>query len=272
MPELPEVETVAAALRQHLPGKQITAVAIRCEKLRRPIPAAALQKEVNSLILKVWRRAKYLLIDLDSGKTLVIHLGMSGTLRLVLENEPAERHDHLDIKLDDSSILRYRDPRRFGLVILVTPDAERQIAELGDLAPEPLSEEFSTEYFFKLSRKRTTPIKTFIMDQRRVVGVGNIYASESLFRARIRPTCKTGNLSRKQCQFLVATIKEVLNEAIAVGGTTISDFHGVDGREGAFVLNLQVYGRTGEPCPKCGTAIKKITLGGRSTFYCPKCQ
>jgi formamidopyrimidine-DNA glycosylase len=135
-----------------------------------------------------------------------------------------------------------------------------------------LSEEFNTEYFFKLSRKRTTPIKTFIMDQRRVVGVGNIYASESLFRIRIRPTYKTGNLSRKQCQLLVATIKEVLNEAIAVGGTTISDFHGVDGREGAFVLNLQVYGRTGEPCPECGTAIKKITLGGRSTFYCPKCQ
>lgn len=272
MPELPEVETVAAALRQHLPGKQIKALAVRCDKLRRPIPVTALQKEVNVFITKVRRRAKYLLIDLNSGQTLVIHLGMSGTLCLVPENKRAERHDHLDIKFDDGSVLRYRDPRRFGLVILVKPDSEGQIAELGDLAPEPLSDEFNADYLFKLSRKRTTPIKNFIMDQRRVVGVGNIYASESLFRARIRPTCKTGSLSRKQCQLLVNTIKDVLQEAIAVGGTTISDFHGVDGREGAFVLNLKVYGRTGEPCPECGTAIKKITLGGRSTFYCPKCQ
>ena len=272
MPELPEVETVAAALRQHLPGKRITAVIVRCERLRRPIPVTALQDEVNSLIHKVWRRAKYLLLDLSSGRTLVIHLGMSGTLRIVPENELAERHDHIDIKLDDGSALRYRDPRRFGLVILTTPGADGRISELGNLAPEPLSDEFNSEYLFKLSRKRTTPIKTFIMDQRRVVGVGNIYASESLFRARIRPTCKTGSLSRKQCQLLVGSIKEVLEEAIAVGGTTISDFHGVDGTEGAFVLNLQVYGRTGKPCSECGTAIKKITLGGRSTFYCPKCQ
>ncbi len=272
MPELPEVETVAAALRQHLPGKQIQAIDVRCDKLRRPIPITALQQEINSHIVKVWRRAKYLLLDLSSGRTLVIHLGMSGTLRLVPGKKRAERHDHLDIKFDDSSVLRYRDPRRFGLIILVKPDAEGQIAELSNLAPEPLSEEFNADYLFKLSRKRTTPIKTFIMDQRRVVGVGNIYASESLFRTGIRPTCKTGSLSRKQCQSLVDTIKNVLKEAIAVGGTTISDFHGVDGTEGAFVLNLKVYGRTGEPCSECGTAIKKITLGGRSTFYCPECQ
>ena len=272
MPELPEVETVAAALRQHLPEKRITAVVARCERLRRPIPITALQNEVNSLIHKVRRRAKYLLIDLSSGRTLVIHLGMSGTLRLVPENERPERHDHIDIKLDDGSTLRYRDPRRFGLVILATPGADGRITELGNLAPEPLSEEFNPDYLFQLSRKRTTPIKTFIMDQRRVVGVGNIYASESLFRARIRPTYKTGNLSRKQCRLLVQIIKQVLKEAIAVGGTTISDFHGVDGSEGTFVLSLQVYGRTGEPCTECGTTIKKITLGGRSTFYCPKCQ
>lgn len=272
MPELPEVETVAAALRQHLPGKKITAVIARCEKLRRPIPITALQKEVNSLICKVWRRAKYLLIDLSSGRTLVIHLGMSGTLRLVPENDAAERHDHFDIRLDDGNILRYRDPRRFGLITLVTPDAEGQIAELGNLAPEPLSKEFNAEYLYRISRKRTVPIKTFIMDQRRVVGVGNIYASESLFRARIRPTLKAGTLSRKRCWLLVDTIKAVLTEAIAIGGTTISDFYGVDGSEGAFALKLQVYGRTGEPCNVCGSPIKKITLGGRSTFYCPKCQ
>ena len=272
MPELPEVETVAAALRQHLPGKKITAVTARCEKLRRPIPITALQKEANSLICKVWRRAKYLLINLSSGRTLVIHLGMSGTLRLVPENENPKRHDHLDIKLDDGTILRYHDPRRFGLIILVTPDHDGQISELGNLAPEPLSEEFNAEYLYQIGRKRTMPIKTFIMDQRRVVGVGNIYASESLFRARIRPTLKTGNLSRKKCQLLVKIIKDVLTEAITIGGTTISDFYGVDGSEGKFALRLKVYGRTGEPCRECGAPIKKITLGGRSTFYCPKCQ
>ncbi|HIE06464.1 MAG TPA: bifunctional DNA-formamidopyrimidine glycosylase/DNA-(apurinic or apyrimidinic site) lyase [Desulfarculaceae bacterium] len=272
MPELPEVETVATALRQHLPGRQIIGVVARCERLRRPIPIAALQNEVNAVICGVRRRAKYLLIDLDSGRALVIHLGMSGTLRLVPKNEAAERHDHIDIKLDDGSVLRYRDPRRFGLIIIVTPDADGRISELGNLAPEPLSKEFSGEYLYNLSRKRTTPIKTFIMDQRRVVGVGNIYASESLFRARIRPTLNTGTLNRKRCELLVNTIKEVLTEAIAIGGTTISDFYGVDGSEGKFALKLKVYGRSGDSCPECGTSIKKITLGGRSTFYCPKCQ
>ncbi len=272
MPELPEVETVAAALRRQLPGKRIAAVVTRCEKLRQPLPITALQKEVNSLICAIRRRAKYLLIDLNSGRTLIIHLGMSGTLRLVSENEPAQRHDHLDIKFADGTVLRYRDPRRFGLILLATPGASGEIAELGELAPEPLSAEFNAEYLFSLSRKRTTPIKNFIMDQRRVVGVGNIYASESLFRSRICPTCKTGRLTLRQCRLLVATIKEVLSEAITAGGTTIADFHGVDGSEGAFFRKLLVYGQAGEPCPECGAVIEKIVLGGRSTFYCPKCQ
>ncbi|MCK5679207.1 bifunctional DNA-formamidopyrimidine glycosylase/DNA-(apurinic or apyrimidinic site) lyase [bacterium] len=272
MPELPEVETVAAALREHLPERRITGVVVRCEKLRRPIPNVALQNEVNSLICGVRRRAKYLLIDLSSEQTLVIHLGMSGTLRLANTDEIAERHDHLDIILDNGKVLRFRDPRKFGLVLLVKPDLNGRITELGDLAPEPLSEEFTAEYLYQISRKRTTPIKNFIMDQRRVVGVGNIYASEALFRARIRPTLKTGTLSRKSSQLLVGVIKEVLSEAIAIGGTTISDFYGVDGSEGAFARELKVYGRPGKPCPDCGTAIEKITLGGRSTFFCPKCQ
>jgi formamidopyrimidine-DNA glycosylase len=272
VPELPEVETVAAALRGHLPGRRIVSIAARCEKLRRPIPVAALQDELNATINRVHRRAKYLLIDLSSGRSLVIHLGMTGTLRLAAAGEAAARHDHLDIELDDHRVLRFRDPRKFGLVMVVKPDAAGRIVELGDLAPEPLSEQFNAEYLFKLSRRRTTPVKNFIMDQRRVVGVGNIYASESLFRARLRPTLKTGALSRRQCQRLVEIIKEVLQEAITAGGTTISDFQGVDGSEGAFVRKLQVYGRAGEPCPECGTLIKKITLGGRSAFYCPQCQ
>ncbi len=272
MPELPEVETVAAALRRHLPGRRIIKIAVRCEKLRRPIPVTALQREINTLILDVRRRAKYLLLELKSGRTLVIHLGMTGTLRLVSDDEGAGRHDHLDVELDSHQILRYHDPRRFGLILVAQADADGRIAELGELAPEPLSPDFTAEYLFNLSRNRTIPIKNFIMDQRRVVGVGNIYASESLFRTRIRPTCKTGSLTMKQCRLLVAIIKEVLSEAIAAGGTTISDFHGVDGSEGAFFRQLLVYGRSGDPCPECGTPIEKIVLGGRSTFYCPKCQ
>ncbi len=272
MPELPEVETVAAALRSQLPGRHISGVTIRCDKLRRPIPVKALQNLVNEAILGVRRRAKYLLIDMSCGQTLVIHLGMTGTLRLADKGEAPERHDHLDLQLDNGECLRFRDPRKFGLVLVVKPDDRNEIKELGELAPEPLSEEFSADYFYRLSRKRTTPVKNFIMDQRRVVGVGNIYASESLFRTRIRPTTAVGRLGRDRCRRLVTTIKEVLAEAIATGGTTISDFRKVDGSEGAFSRELQVYGRDGEPCAKCRQPIKKLVIGGRSTFYCPQCQ
>ncbi|MCD6534533.1 MAG: bifunctional DNA-formamidopyrimidine glycosylase/DNA-(apurinic or apyrimidinic site) lyase [Deltaproteobacteria bacterium] len=272
MPELPEVETVAAALRCHLPGRRVAGVAVRCEKLRRPMPVKALQNLVNEAICGVRRRAKYLLIDMNDGQTLVIHLGMSGTLRLDAAGENAERHDHLDLELDNGKILRFRDPRKFGLVMVVKPNEQGEIKELGELAPEPLSGDFTTDYFYDLSRKRTTAVKNFIMDQRRVVGVGNIYASESLFRARIRPTTAVGKLGKERCQRLVTVIKKVLAEAIATGGTTISDFYGVDGSEGAFARELQVYGRTGKPCVKCGQPIKKLTIGGRSAFYCPQCQ
>ncbi|MBN2809995.1 MAG: bifunctional DNA-formamidopyrimidine glycosylase/DNA-(apurinic or apyrimidinic site) lyase [Deltaproteobacteria bacterium] len=272
MPELPEVETVAAALRIHLPGREITRVTARCDRLRRPIPLEALQNLINKAIVGVRRRAKYLLIDMSDGEILVIHLGMTGTLRLAGRDESAGRHDHLDLELDDGRSLRYRDPRKFGLIMVVRAQALGEVAELGALAPEPLSPEFSADYFYNLSRKRTTAVKNFIMDQRRVVGVGNIYASESLFRSRIRPTTAVGTLSLERCRKLVNTIKEVLSEAIATGGTTISDFRQVDGSEGAFARELQVYGRTGEPCIICGQPIEKTVIGGRSTFYCPQCQ
>lgn len=272
MPELPEVETVVAALRAHLPGKRVTGVAVRCEKLRRPIPVKALQNLADKTISEVRRRAKYLLIDLNDGPTLVIHLGMTGTLRLAANGESAGRHDHLDLQLDNGECLRFRDPRKFGLVMVVKPNEQGEIKELGELAPEPLNKDFTADYFYHLSRKRTTPVKNFIMDQRRVVGVGNIYASETLFRARIRPTIAVGKLGKKRCRQLVNVIKEVLTEAIATGGTTISDFYGVDGSEGAFARELQVYGRTGKPCVACHQPIEKLTLGGRSTFYCPQCQ
>ena len=273
MPELPEVETVAAALRRaSLEGRKITGYTVRCEKLRRPLPGKELAKIVGLRLESIRRRAKYLLLQLDDGKTLLLHLGMTGTLRLDDRQSPPGRHDHFDLEFDDGRILRFRDPRKFGLVAVSRPDDTGRLPELATLAPEPLGEEFTGEYLYAISRKRQTPVKVFIMDQRRVVGVGNIYASESLFRAGIRPTLPAGKLSRKRCERLVETIREILREAIAAGGTTISDFQGVDGSEGAFVRTLRVYGKAGEPCPQCGNPISKTVLGGRSTFYCPKCQ
>jgi formamidopyrimidine-DNA glycosylase len=273
MPELPEVETVARALRRAgLEGRVITGCACRCAKLRRPLPAAELQKSVGAAILAIERRAKYLLFRLTDGRILLLHLGMTGTLRLDEPKTPAGRHDHFDLLFDDGRILRLRDPRKFGLVALSRPAADGLVPELANLAPEPLSDAFSGEYLYRVSRGRKTPIKVFIMDQRRVVGVGNIYASESLFRAGIRPSLPAGRLSRPRCRKLAAAIREILEAAIAAGGTTISDFHGLDGSEGAFVRTLKVYGRAGEPCPDCGRPLKKSVLGGRSTFFCSGCQ
>ena len=272
MPELPEVETVAAALRRELPGRRLMAVAARCEKLRKPLPLAALQALIGSTITAVERRAKYILIHLDAKPLIMLHLGMTGTLRLDPAAAVAGRHDHLDLQLDDQRILRFRDPRKFGLVEVIEPAPDGQIAELRHLAPEPLSDAFSSDYFYRLSRQRKTPVKNFIMDQRRVVGVGNIYASESLFRAGIRPTAPVGRLSRRRCALLVARIKEVLREAIAAGGTTIADFQGLDGSEGAFSRKLDVYGKADQACIKCQKPIKRTVIGGRSTFYCEYCQ
>ncbi len=273
MPELPEVETVAAALRRAgLEGRKITGYKVRCEKLRRPLPEKELAAIVGSRLAGIRRRAKYLLLLLDRDETLLLHLGMTGTLRLDDRLSPPGRHDHFDLEFDDGRILRFRDPRKFGLVAVSRPDDTGRLPELAALAPEPLGEEFTGEYLYTISRKRRTPVKVFIMDQRRVVGVGNIYASESLFRAGIRPQLPAGRLSRKRCLQLVDCIKEILGEAIAAGGTTISDFHGLDGSEGAFVRTLRVYGRENEACPVCGHAIRKTVLGGRSTYYCPTCQ
>lgn len=273
MPELPEVETVAAALRRELPECRIVKIKAHCQKLRRPLPLADLGALEGEVFTAVERRAKYLLLRLsDRSRVLMIHLGMTGTLRLDPAEAMAARHDHLEIFLDDFRVLRFRDPRKFGLIEVIRPEADGRINELAHLAPEPLSEEFSADFFYRLSRGRRTPVKNFIMDQRRVVGVGNIYASESLFRARIRPQTPVGDLSRQGCRKLVEKIKEVLSEAIAAGGTTIADFHGLDGSEGAFVRSLDVYGRTGQACINCQKPIKKAVLGGRSTFYCPSCQ
>jgi formamidopyrimidine-DNA glycosylase len=270
MPELPEVETTRRGIEPHILNRKIARVVLRERKLRWPVPAKLAANLTGKSVQSVKRRAKYLLIDMGNG-TLMIHLGMSGSLRIVPKTELAEKHDHADFQFDNGKILRYRDPRKFGCILWIAEDLD-QHPLLSKLGPEPLTDEFGSDYLFALSRKRKAPIKTFIMDGHMVVGVGNIYANEALFRAGIRPTREAGSLSKAKTLLLVSKIKEVLAEAIHVGGTTLRDFIGSDGEPGYFKQSLAVYGRAGQPCVKCGGILKEIRQGQRSTVYCGKCQ
>ena len=281
MPELPEVETTKAGIAPHIQDQKIRKLDVRQAKLRWPIPADLAGLVKNQTVLAVRRRAKYLLIDIGSASTatksetlkgtIIIHLGMSGSLR-VIEGKvpPPEKHEHFDICLSNKITLRFTDPRRFGACVWQAADADSNL--LDHLGPEPLSDDFNKDYIFSRSRKRTSAIKTFIMDQKIVVGVGNIYASESLFLSGIHPKKAAGKVSKAKYALLTHAIKEVLAKAIADGGTTLKDFVGSDGKPGYFAQQLRVYGRAGEPCITCDTPIKQITQGQRSTFYCPKCQ
>lgn len=270
MPELPEVETTRRGIEPHLKGKQITEVIVRQSQLRWPVPRGLNRLLSGKRIESVERRAKYLLLTSSVG-TLIVHLGMSGSLRLVRKGEPAGKHDHVDIVLSSGKALRLTDPRRFGALLFTRQDpaAHELIAHLG---PEPLSDDFSPQWLFEKSRGRKVAIKQFIMDSKIVVGVGNIYASESLFLARINPKCAAGKISLKRYERLVPAIKEILTEAIRQGGTSLRDFVGSDGRPGYFAQELRVYGREGEPCSRCGKPIRQIRQGQRSTYYCPNCQ
>ncbi len=270
MPELPEVETTRRGIEPHILKRKIANVVLRERKLRWPVPAKLPANLVGKSVQSVKRRAKYLLIDMGNG-TLMIHLGMSGSLRIVPKSELPEKHDHADFQFDNGKILRYRDPRKFGCILWIAEDLE-QHPLLSKLGPEPLTDEFDSDYLFSLSRKRKAPIKTFIMDGHMVVGVGNIYANEALFRAGIRPTREAGSLSKVKMRLLVSAIKQVLAEAIQVGGTTLRDFIGGDGEPGYFKQSLAVYSRAGLPCVKCGGILKEIRQGQRSTVYCGKCQ
>ena len=275
MPELPEVETTRSAIAPHIDGQTIAKLVVRQPKLRWPIPDDLPQIVKGQTVLAVRRRAKYLLVDIGKSKvkgTIIIHLGMSGSLR-VIKGKPPEplKHEHFDLVFSKDLMLRFTDPRRFGACLWQDAnDAEN--AFLDHLGPEPLSDEFNAQYLFEKSRKRTSAVKTFIMDQRIVVGVGNIYASESLFLSGINPKKAAGKISKAKCEVLVEQIKCVLAKAIAQGGTTLKDFVGSDGKPGYFAQQLNVYGRSGEPCPVCASPIKQITQGQRSTFYCAKCQ
>ncbi|MCO1332861.1 bifunctional DNA-formamidopyrimidine glycosylase/DNA-(apurinic or apyrimidinic site) lyase [Microbulbifer sp. OS29] len=270
MPELPEVETTLRGLRPHLEGRKVRAAQVRQHQLRWPVEPGFTRYIRNARILKLERRAKYLLVHTDKGCA-IWHLGMSGSLRLVETGVAPEKHDHIDWRLDSGLKLRYRDPRRFGALLWTVADplAHELLSHLG---PEPLSEAFDGDYLFASSRKRKLSVKTFIMDGRIVVGVGNIYASESLFQAGIRPDREAGSISRARYQRLAVAIKQILQQAIAQGGTTLRDFIGGDGKPGYFAQQLSVYGRTGEACPSCGRAVRDMVLGQRNTFFCSSCQ
>ncbi len=271
MPELPEVETTRAGIAPHVEGHRLTAVAVRQPRLRWPVPVAELEGCVGARCLRVERRAKYLLLCLDNGQTLILHLGMSGSLRLVAGGDAPGKHDHIDLVLDDGQALRLHDPRRFGALLHTATDPQQHplIAELG---PEPLSAAFDGDTLWHAAQGRKMAVKPFIMDGKRVVGVGNIYANEALFRARIDPRRPAGRIARERYQRLAEAIKAVLAEAIAQGGTTLRDFVGGDGKPGYFAQQLAVYGKEGAPCPACTRPLQQVTLGQRSSFFCPHCQ
>ncbi len=269
MPELPEVETTRRGIAPHINNQTIEKMVVRQHAMRWPIPKNLPAKVSKHKINSVDRRGKYLLLRLDSG-TIILHLGMSGSLRICSPDTPVDKHDHVDFVLN-GKILRLRDPRRFGAVLWTTRDPEKHklIAPLG---PEPLSGAFNADYLFEHTRKRTASIKSVIMNSHIVVGVGNIYACESLYIAGINPKRKAGSLSLARCEKLVAAIKQVLDASIKQGGTTLRDFIREDGQPGYFAQQLFVYGKAGEPCPRCGRPIKQFTQQQRSTFYCTRCQ
>lgn len=273
MPELPEVEVTRRGLLP-VQGAQIAQVTIRHHGLRWPIPAALPQYLQGRRVLTLTRRAKYILAEIGRTQVegvLLLHLGMSGRLCLLERDFPAEKHDHFDIRFEDGRVIRLRDPRRFGAVLWLD-QSPMQHSLLSRLGPEPLEADFNAEYLFEQTRTRKAPIKTTIMDAHLVVGVGNIYASESLFRARIHPQAPAQSLSLAQCQRLVQEIKLTLQAALEAGGSSLRDFFGADGNPGYFQQTYTVYGRTGEPCRVCTKPILNIRLGQRSTFYCAHCQ
>jgi formamidopyrimidine-DNA glycosylase len=279
MPELPEVETTRAGLAPHVVGRTVTSVVLRRPDLRWPIPPEVAERLPGQRILAVRRRAKYLLLDTGAGSAL-LHLGMSGSLRVLQANATVGMHDHVDFVLDHprsqpARVLRFNDPRRFGC-LLWQPTGETH-ALLRDLGPEPLGDgadgaAFDGDYLFALSRGRRAPVKTFLMDQRVVVGVGNIYVAEALFAAGISPLRAAGKVSRERYGRLAEAVKRILAHAIARGGTTLRDFINPDGAPGYFEQELSAYGRGGEPCRTCGRPLKQATIGQRATVWCAVCQ
>ena len=269
MPELPEVETTRRGVAPHAVGRTLTEIIVRNRQLRWPIPNELPGLARNSVLLDIRRRGKYLLFQFEPGYAL-LHLGMSGSLRVVPTVSEPGKHDHLDLCFGDVC-LRYNDPRRFGSLLWAGTNPEKHPL-LCHLGPEPLGEHFHADYLYDKTRKRTQNIKTLIMDSKIVVGVGNIYANEALFAAGIHPLKVASKTSRAQLERLIVAIKTILSYAIKRGGTTLRDFVGGDGRPGYFAQELQVYGRGGEPCRQCNKALTEKRVAQRSTVYCVACQ
>ncbi|MFM7121695.1 MAG: bifunctional DNA-formamidopyrimidine glycosylase/DNA-(apurinic or apyrimidinic site) lyase [Gammaproteobacteria bacterium] len=268
MPELPEVETTARGIAPHLVGRSVVSWTLRVPALRWPVD---LPDSLNGArIERVARRAKYILIETPTG-ALIVHLGMSGSLRILSESRPPLRHDHFDLELDDGRVLRFNDPRRFGSLHWQPHPVGRHWL-LADLGVEPLDAAFDGAYLKAAATRRRAPVKNFIMDGRMVVGVGNIYAAESLFLSGIRPTRAAGRVRRVEYDRLAHNIRRVLTRSIVMGGTTLRDFVNHDGQPGYFQQSLWVYGREGEACKACGTLLVGLRLGNRGTVYCPLCQ
>jgi len=271
MPELPEVETTRRGIAPYVEGKRVSTVLVREERLRWPVPAELPQLMSGELIERVDRRAKYLLFHCQRG-TMMLHLGMSGSLRILSIEQPPAAHDHVDFILEDGQVLRYRDPRRFGSIHWIDEGNCYEHPLLVQLGPEPLSDEFNGEYLWQQSRGRKVAVKSYIMNSHVVVGVGNIYANEALFAAGIHPTRPAGKIALARYESLAEEIREVLTKAIKMGGTTLRDFVNESGNPGYFKHELAVYGRGGASCCNCGRTLKEIRLGQRTTVYCSHCQ
>ena len=269
MPELPEVETVRRGLAAAVTGRRITRVAVHERRLRKPLSADFARRLSGRRIEGVRRRAKYLLLDLDDGASWLVHLGMTGTMVVLPADEPRRTHTHVVAALDDGRTLRFHDPRRFGLMRVGDP---RKLAELAALGPEPLGDGFSAELLHAIARRRRRAVKSLLMDQQVVAGLGNIYVNEILFGAGIRPTRRTSRLTRADAERIVAETARVLGEAITLRGSSISDYRDDRGEPGAFQHTFRVYERAGEPCRRCDGVVRRRVIIGRSSFYCPQCQ
>ena len=270
MPELPEVETTRRGLEPHLIGQRIQTAIVRHAGLRHPVPETLAKILPGFTLHSIERRGKYLLLDCGEG-WLILHLGMSGSLRILPATTPPEKHDHFDLVLASGQCMRLRDPRRFGAILWTTESPEKHPL-LAKLGVEPLTEAFDGDFLYQASRGRRTPIKQFLMDGHIIVGVGNIYANEALFSAAISPKTAAGRLSKERCNRLATLIKDILTLAIAAGGSTLRDFVNSAGNPGYFQQQYGVYGRTGLPCVRCGGTVRQMRQGQRSTFYCPGCQ
>ncbi len=274
MPELPEVEVSRLGLLPHLTGQRLVEAVFRTPKLRHELPPELASRLAGLRVDTILRRGKYLLFDCESqhgGGWLILHLGMSGSLRLVAAGTPVQKHDHVDLVFARTT-LRFRDPRRFGTAVWVEGHAVEQHPLIAVLGLEPLSPDFDGDWLYAATRQRNTPIKPLLMDSHLVVGIGNIYAAESLFQAGISPLRAARRISRERYRILVAAVRSTLETSIAAGGSSVRDYVHSDGGAGSFQLSCAVYDRHGEPCLHCGQPIKQIRQAGRSTFYCAHCQ